>query len=340
MIFLIIYFIFVLTLCFIFKKYKILSSYSGSSHQKFVNDSVSLSGGIFIFFPTILLISIDFNTIFIVCFSLIFFLGLLSDLNYLSKPKLRLFFQFTILVFFVLSLKLEVFPTRIYFIDDNFENTLVSYFFTVFCFLILINGSNFIDGLNGLLLGYIILILFFLIKIQFQNLVGINVVYFYQFVFLLMFILVLNYFNLLFLGDNGSYSLSFTIGYFLIFIYNKLYFISPYFIILLLWYPCFENLFSIIRKGMYRSDPLSADNKHLHHYLYSLIKRKFNFSKLFANNLSSIFINLFNFIIFFIGSKYYTLTYIQILLILLCVTIYLVAYFTLRKIYFTKILIK
>ena len=333
----IVYFILILILSYSFKKYKILSSYSGSLHQKFVNDPVTLSGGIFIFFPSMLLFFSGLNIIFIGCFSLIFFLGLLSDLNYLNKPKLRLFFQFLILVFFVLNLKVEVFPTRIYFIDDNFENTYISYFFTVFCLLILINGSNFIDGLNGLLLGYIVLILFFLIKLEFQNLVGVNITYFYQFVFLLLFILVLNYFNLLFLGDNGSYSLSFTIGYFLIIIYNKLHFISPYFIILLLWYPCFENLFSIIRKSIYKSDPLNADNKHLHHYLYLFVKSKFNLNKLLTNNLTSIFINLFNFIIFFIGSKYYSLTYIQILLILFCVTIYLLTYFILKKLVLYKI---
>lgn len=331
MILLIIYFIFIFALCFFFKKFKILNSYSGSSHQKFVNDSVTLSGGIFIFFPFILLIFFSFENILIACFSLIFFLGLLSDLNYLNKPKLRLLFQFLILSFFALSLKLEVLPTRINFIDDHFKNTYISYFFTVFCLLILINGSNFIDGLNGLLLGYVILILLFLIKLGFQNLVGINVISFYQFILLLLFILVLNYLNLLFLGDNGSYLLSFIIGYFLIVIYNKLNFISPYFIILLLWYPCFENLFSIIRKSIYKSDPLSADNKHLHHYLYLFLKHKFNLSKLFANNLTSIFINFFNLIIFYIGSKNYSLTKYQILLLLFSITIYLSTYFFLKK---------
>ena len=55
-------------------------------------------------------------------------------------------------------------------------------------------------------------------------------------------------FNQFFLGDSGAYFLSFFIGFILIEIYNANLKISPYFIILLLWYPCFENLFSIIRK--------------------------------------------------------------------------------------------
>jgi len=338
MILLIIYFVFILGLISLFKKYKILSSHNGSNHQKFVNDSVSLSGGIFIFFPFLFIISFDFNFIFMTSVSLIFLLGLLSDLSYLNHPKLRLFLQLTILIFFVFNLKLEVFPTRINFIDNNFQNTYLSYFFTVFCLLILINGSNFIDGLNGLLLGYIILILFFLINLELQNLVEIDTKYFYQFIILLIFILILNYFNLLFLGDNGSYLISFIVGYILIVIYNKTFSISPYFIILLLWYPCFENLFSIIRKKIYNSNPLSADNKHLHHYIYLFVKTKFNLSKLFANNLTSVLINLFNFTIFYIGSKYYTLTYVQLLLIVASITFYLLTYFIL-KIYFRSNLV-
>ena len=229
-----------------------------------------------------------------------FLLGLLSDTNFLDKPKLRLLLQFIILTIFVLGLKLEVFPTRIDIIDNNFQNTYFSYFFTVFCLLILINGSNFIDGLNGLLLGYLILILFFLIKIKMKIFIGVEILAFNKFFLLLLFILFLNFLNLLFLGDSGSYSISFIVGYFLVIIYNKINFLSPYFIILLLWYPCFENLFSIIRKNFNKNDPLKADNKHLHHYLYIFIKSKFNISNLSANNLTSILINLFNFIIFYI----------------------------------------
>ena len=50
------------------------------------------------------------------------------------------------------------------FLNSLLENTYFKYFFPVFCLLILINGSNFIDGLNGLMLGYfssIILLIFY-----------------------------------------------------------------------------------------------------------------------------------------------------------------------------------
>ena len=326
----IIYIFFVLILNFVFKKLNVLSSYSGSNHQRFVNKSVTLSGGIFIFLP-FLYIFFELNLSFVICTSLLFILGLLSDTNFLDKPKLRLLLQFIILTIFVLGLKLEVFPTRIDIIDNNLQNTYFSYFFTVFCLLILINGSNFIDGLNGLLLGYLILILFFLIKLKMTSFIGVEILAFNKFFLLLLFILLLNFLNLLFLGDSGSYSISFIVGYFLIIIYNKINFLSPYFIILLLWYPCFENLFSIIRKNFNKNDPLKADNKHLHHYLYIFVKSKFNISNLSANNLTSISINLFNFIIFYIGSEYTTSTYLQLFLIVICITFYLIFYLIFKK---------
>ena len=53
-----------------------------------------------------------------------------------------------------------------------------------------------------------------------------------------------------FLGDGGVYGLSFFIGFIIIqlsFFDEK---ISPYFLANLLWYPAFENLFSIIRRSL------------------------------------------------------------------------------------------
>ena len=110
---LIIYLIFILFLNYIFNKYKILSSYSGSSHQKFANKAVTLSGGIFIFFPFLLIFYFELNFTFLFCAFLFFLLGIFSDLNYLNEPKWRLFSQFGILIFLVLNLKIEVLPTRI-----------------------------------------------------------------------------------------------------------------------------------------------------------------------------------------------------------------------------------
>ena len=227
--------------------------------------------------------------------------------------------------------QLEVLPTRIDYLDSYLQGTYTSYFFSVFCLMILINGSNFIDGLNGLLVGYIILIFFILLKtnlFQFLNLENQSLYFLFG---ILIYLIAMNFFNLLFMGDSGAYSLSFLIGFFLIKIYNFYPSISPYFIILLLWYPCFENLFSIVRKLKISKNPLYPDSEHLHHYLYSFVKKKFKLSDLTNNNLTSIIINIFHLIILMIASLNIYSTKLQIFLILISTLVYIATYYFLKK---------
>ena len=118
-------------------------------------------------------------------------------------------------------------------------------------------------------------------------------------------------------------------GSLLIIIYKNFSVISSSYIVLLLWYPCFENLFSIIRKFRFNSSPLKADNKHLHQLLFYFVKKKFNLSKLLTNNLSSMIINLINLSFMLIGSNFIFNTKIQILLIISLVLLYLLSYYLL-----------
>ena len=151
--------------------------------------------------------------------------------------------------------------------------------------MVLINGSNFIDGLNGLFLSYFSIVLFVIYKLNFNDLIILETEPQIILSVIILFVLVLNFFNQLFLGDNGAYSLGFLLGFFLIKIYNINNVISPYFIILLLWYPCFENLFSIIRKLIHKKNPLKPDNDHLHHYIFLFFIKKLKINNLWSNNL-------------------------------------------------------
>ena len=64
---------------------------------------------------------------------------------------------------------LEILETRNEYLDKFLKNQLINFIFVNFCILILVNGSNFIDGLNGLCLGYYLLILLFLLSININN---------------------------------------------------------------------------------------------------------------------------------------------------------------------------
>ncbi len=329
----IIYTLTILILNLIIKKKKFFLSHLGFRHQEFVNKSIPLTGGLFLITPIVLIFgSNDF--IFILFFLAIFFLGATSDLNILSSPKKRFIIQIILILFFVFIYKLEVLPSRIEFIDNYFLNTYWSYLFTIFCIMILLNGSNFIDGLNGLLLGYFLIIFFVITNnniIDSSSFLPQDANYKF-FLFCFLFIYLLNICNQLFLGDGGAYSISFLIAFILIKIYDhQTLVVSPYYIILLLWYPCFENLFSIIRKIVKKKSPYFPDNDHLHQYIFIFIKSKFKLNNLSSNIMSGIVINIFNFIILYIGSTNVSYTILQLKLLCIAVFTYTTTYILLRR---------
>ena len=310
----------------IIKKKKLLPNYTGNIHQRFVGKQIiPLSGGIFIVSAFLIMFYKDY-TFFCIILSLVFLLGFFSDIKFLSSPKYRFFFQFLVIFLFVYFSNLQIYPTRILFLDLILENIWISYFFTVFCILIAINGSNFIDGLNGLVLGYYLIISVIIFKL------GLSIqtdIFHSQIIFLIIFLaflFLLNLLNQFYIGDSGAYSLGFIFSFLLISIYlfNKN--ISPFFIILLLWYPCFENLFSIIRKYKFKKSPISPDEKHLHQLLFFFISKKLKLRNIYLNNLSSCLINFYNLIIFSVGSIYIHHTQYQIMLIIFNVIFYMIVY--------------
>ena len=325
MVYIFLYIIIILIINEFFIRKKYIQSFTGSKHQRFVNSSVPLTGGIFLILP---IIYVFFNNFIFMSLILIllFLVGIFSDLNLIISPKKRFLIQFFLVSAYVLLTKLHVLPTRIFFIDKYLSDSILVYFFTIFCLMILINGSNFIDGLNGLFLGYFLIVNFIFYKNNLiQDIISDQGYILYLFI-ILVFVLILNFLNRLFLGDSGAYLLSFLMGFISIKIYNLNNNLSPYFIITLLWYPCFENLFSIIRKKIDKVNPLLPDNKHLHQYLYNYIVLKFKLSQKLSNGLSSLMINLFNLILFLIASKYYESSIIQLLIITCSIAIYVISY--------------
>ena len=308
------------------KKTKYLKNYSGDDHQKFTtNKNIPLTGGFFIII-VFLLVLFEENNFFLISIILIFSLGLFSDLNKIISPNKRLLLQVIIVLFLIIFTNLEINSTRVIILDKFLENNIFNVFFVSFCVLVLINGTNFIDGLNGLSLGYYFIVTIALLNNNFyySNLLqGNELLYLscYLFIFL-----ILNQSNLFFIGDSGSYSLGLIFSFLLINIYTVNSNISPFYIILLVWYPCFELLFSILRKFNINFSPAKPDISHLHQLIYNLIKNKYNFGKLKSNNISSILILLFNSFSIFLGSVDIYSSQNQIILIIMNILFYTAAY--------------
>ena len=150
-----------LSLIIIFKKFNFLiDNIDFSDHKKIgiQNKSPIILGGIYLTFSMFFLGSEIYSFLKIICL-LILFLGLSSDRNYLSNPLVRLILQVLIIFIFIYYENLSIRSISINFFDSLLEIKFVNIFFTLFCFAILMNGSNFLDGLNGLLSGYYLFVL-------------------------------------------------------------------------------------------------------------------------------------------------------------------------------------
>ena len=259
---------------YILIKYRFLIDEKFFPHKSFVSEnSVPISGGLIFIFNTLLFLK--FENSFSYLMFLIFFVGILSDINILKSPYKRFILQISIILILVFLSKNFISSIRIPLFDQLLTITLFKYFFVVFCLLILINGSNFIDGVNTLLIGYFMSVVLIMIVIinkynfdfETQNLKIIFSVLFVMFFF--------NFFEkLFFCGDGGSYLISLIIGYYLIELSNLDLIISPYFIACLLWYPAYECLFSMVRKRIKKTGVTEPDNMHLHQLLFFFFYQK------------------------------------------------------------------
>ena len=332
MIFFYIYLLLIVFVSIFLKKKGLFLNFSGDDHQSFSNvGNIPLTGGIFLILPIIFFYSKDL--ILVSFFSAIFLIGFFSDRKILVSAKIRFFFQIFLIMSFVIITDLKILTSRIELFDIMLSNKLFAYFFSSFCLLILINGSNFIDGLNGLLISYTLIVIYILGNLGLITDQIIFDQYFYLILSVLLVLLLLNIFNILMIGDSGAYLLGFFLGFVIISSHVNNVNVSPYFYISLIWYPCFENLFSILRKLNRKFSPLSPDNKHLHQLVFFFVKKKLGLSIILSNNLSSVMLILFNFLIIHICSLNPSSTIFQVKLIICSIIFYISAYFLLKRFY-------
>jgi UDP-N-acetylmuramyl pentapeptide phosphotransferase/UDP-N-acetylglucosamine-1-phosphate transferase len=321
---------------FFFIRNKILIDKSANfkdSHKKFVNmknKNVPLSGGFFFLFCLSFLINF-FDPILILIFFIIYFVGLFADIRLINSAKIRIIFQFFIILTLVLYSGVNINDIRITSFNYFLNYKLISILFTIFCILILINGSNFIDGVNTLLSGYILLVLLILMYVSYKNNLSFNEIIFQYFTLALLVFFIFNFLNKSFLGDSGAYLVSGFLGYNLILFFLKNDQISPYFIVVLLWYPAFENLFSILKRLFFKRKSYLPDNSHLHHKAFSFLYERTHLKKNQLSTLVGLLINIFNFLFFLFAAQNIYSTEFQLKIILISILFYLIIYYILSK---------
>ena len=314
---------------FIQSKYLILiDNPHGQSHKSIYNKNTPLSGGIFFFI--ILSISIFFteltkNSFLISLFLLaILMLGIFSDLKSNFSPKLRLCLQFFLVFLFVFLIDLKINRTGVFFLDYYIDDKIFNLIFTTLCITILINGSNFCDGVNCNVVGYYIVILIAVLLSNFQTasfLPDTKLILISFFIFYIS-----NLFQKSFLGDNGTYVISLFMSLFIISFININENISPLLALNLLWYPAFENLFTIVRRLNVNKKVYVADELHFHTLLKSKVSN-LNKNLKISNSLTGLILNLIMSIGIFISMKYYNDSKLLLTILLSNIIIYILIYF-------------
>ena len=326
--------LFIITISnFVFKKFNILIDQTNiSTHKSFVNGhkTAPLLGG-FVFFLILVFFLPENYQYFTILIFFIFLTGLLSDLDILHSPFFRIIFQTIIIIVYLFLFDNFVSSIRVDFFDNLLNIFFIKLFFTSFCILVLINGTNFIDGVNTLVVGYFILVASNVLYLTEVKNLDLDILLVSTCLTCLVVIYIFNFFGKIYLGDGGAYLISFVAGVTLIKFSNDNYLVSPYYIVALLWYPAYENLFSIIRKKILKKTPSTPDNEHLHQFIYLYLDRSFNINKNFSNTLSGVLICLYNLFYFLFIFDEYHQTETLVYSIVFNVLFYNLLYFLLRK---------
>lgn len=208
----------------------------------------------------------------------------------------------------VTKLILIIFPSG-YLIFNGFELTDIgnyeyfgliqlkkaSIIFTFLSIILLINAINYIDGTDGLLIGYTItnfLYFNFLTNGDHEFAKIFNIFIYILVVSLFFNFLPIKYGVKSFLGNSGSLFIGFFISFVIIFLY-KYQNIHPSFLIWACWLPVYDLLYVTYVRLINKENFYKPDNSHLHHEILKYFSK--NHIKTF------LFLNMINLIIIIIG---------------------------------------
>lgn len=251
-----------------------------------------------------------------------FFIGAYEDLRANVSPKVRLLVMLVSALAVVFVLDVKVTDYGFFELPEMFAAI-----FTLFAILGVTNSFNIIDGLNGLAAGSALLTIALIGWVAYGTgdaelasvawLASASTLGF----------LFINYpKGAIFLGDAGAYSLGFFSAVFSLVLVQRHPEISPWFPLVLVIYPVWEVVFSMIRRKFVKKvSVMSADREHLHSLLFLVLLR--------SNPVASLAILLAQVLIHGIGYIFRANHVALLTLTLLFMAGYTVAYVLLHRAY-------
>jgi UDP-GlcNAc:undecaprenyl-phosphate/decaprenyl-phosphate GlcNAc-1-phosphate transferase len=259
--------------------------------QKLHTQPTPRIGGLGLFVGLICLIGdVEFGRFILISTIPAFLAGFLEDLYATISPTKRLLIM-SFSTFLVLYL-LEAFVTDFgFFTAPKF----IGIGITIVAILGLINGTNLIDGFNGLSSGISLIILATFTATAYK--VGdthLTAVCAISFAALLGFYLFNFPSGKIFLGDGGAYTIGFLLASLaILLVKNNPNTINPFFALLALAYPVWEVIFSFSRRILAGKSPMQPDSLHLHQLIFKAFCQGKNYcTSLFIYPLVALFCGL------------------------------------------------
>jgi len=261
------------------KKQWFLNQHDLAGVQKFHHKPTPHVGGLAIFLSFVLgsfLLPVEVQRVLqpILLVSVpVFIIGLIEDFSAKVSPLWRLLFIFLSLSAGFFYLGIGVHSLSFDWIDTLLSYPIIGLAFTLLVVGGAVNALNVIDGYNGLMSGYAILVSTAMAIVAHQLgddlIVQLNLLLIMS---LLGFFLLNFPFGKLFMGDGGAYFVGFMLSMMGLVFVSRHDEISNWFVLGLLMYPMYELLFSIYRKkvieGTLASQP---DGFHLHMLVHRLV---------------------------------------------------------------------
>ncbi len=268
--------------------------------QKIHQGDVSRLGGLVMLISTALFISFwsdqeikNMMLWFFIAFLPLGLITLAEDFNKTIPPWVRLIVMFcsSWLILKITEIPLPLFNTPL--LSVLLADPFISSIFYTLCLVSLMNGVNFVDGTNG---NFAFMTICIMISLCFLATIVGDI----QFINLLILcgtpLIVFSLFNYpwgkIFAGDIGAYLYGALIGFLILFFFGRHSDVSAWNVLLIVFYPIIEVIFSTIRKLFRGSSPLSADTSHLHIKIFTLLYRGSKKSRQ-SNNLVTLFLGLF-----------------------------------------------
>ncbi len=266
----------------------------------------------------------------------VFLSGFAEDVTGKVPPNWRLVGSFISGFAFIYFMGATVNRLDLPLVDVIFGLQVFSIIFTSFAIAGVSHAFNVIDGFNGLSSG--IALLAFSAYSYISFVVGDHFLFNVSLIslFALIGFFILNYpFGYIFLGDGGAYLIGFLTAAIGVLLVHENENVSPWFPLILVFYPVWEALFSIYRrKFLKKGHAFSPDALHFHQLLYKRLVCKFigkGASNVKKNSLTAPFLWIIQIICVGLGVIFWDNTLILLMLSILFASFYAVVYYSIVK---------